>query len=1149
MIIPTYYNVMGAIGASLISMESAGQEDLTLSVLLERADSASKKRLRPSTGIRLQRPAHQIGHASSITGPVQGSQRPYVMGLDIGSVSAKGVIMDGSGQIIRTHYRLTEGAPLEALSQTMEALTHDSIEPDLVSVTGSARYLAGGLLNADEIVNEISAQTRAAIEIDPEVDCIVEIGGQDSKWISIEQGALSDFVMNRVCAAGTGSFLMEQAARLGMEMGPQFSEEAFSSDSPADLGARCTVFMESDLVSHQNNGANRSDLAAGVCLSIVQNYLDRVAGGKDISGKIMFLGGVAANDAVRAAFEGRLGARFHSPWFYNVSAAYGAALKALDTAASYPATPRPIESLQFDPSNLKLESFICSGCNNQCMVDKYHMRGQRVLFHGGLCDRWEKDRSRSPLPSPEHDPFLFRAQLMGEQIEEGPDPGSQRTWGMVRSPVFYEWFPFWVGFLKELGISLKIPDPFHRRQYDSGLHRLKLETCMPMKALAGQLEELIASGVTTIFHPNVISESLEGLNLRPVEQCPYTQASSEFLKGPSQLRWVGPTICHEPHERDAFMEDHLQWAQEFGFDRKTALRAYQRGLESLRDFEKQMELERERLAGSLESIDPLLVVMGKTYHINEPFFNMNLSSIFRRLGSEAIPADMLTIKSLPSRSPIPWKNQLRMIAEARLIGESPNMFPILISFFGCGPDPFTIRHIQSAIRGKPALILEMDEHSSKAGVMTRIEAFIDRVSQWKSISGKARSQSSPEGKRGKSRVNSMGLDTVYTPYFGEHSHVLAATARSMGINAEVLPEPDEESSQMGRSLLVGGECHPFALMLGDYLKINKHLKEEPAARSLYAIPGFSACRLGQYPVYVEKIRKELGIPMRVITDLSQSARSAGLPPSIRDMILMRMWEGLNAFDVLISAYYSISPFVIDREEASVAYSQARDAIIVNLAMGRVAQGVGEAMNKLSGIRLRKNKEKRAVIAVTGDYYTRIVPFANNEVFDEIEALGGIILPPPTFTDAVRYYYMKQALFSDSKKSGDDEGASDFYPSAVLAETAIKRAASGYFPFNSKDPFSSKTLRRVSRVYDIRFPAGIAAPVSTTLEQINRPVDGVLNLITLNCAYGGVVTASLSRILSERKGPPMLTLVYDGLKRTNEKTRLEAFMDQARDGVS
>ncbi len=1146
-IIPQHYNILGAIGAGLLGLDKTNANPFTLDEFINSAQEASKRPNKPSTKPRLRRPSVKSPDLEANQAEAEITSGSLVLGLDIGSVSSKGVLIDNSKRIIRSDYRLTDGKPLDSIAHTIAHLTAGIEKLDFVSITGSGRYLAAALLDADMVVNEISAQTRAAVEQDPDVECIVEIGGQDSKWIRIDQGLMADFAMNRVCAAGTGSFLMEQASRLSIEMGPEFSEKAFSSNAPADLGNRCTVFMESDLVHHQNNGAQRADLAAGVCLSIVRNYLDRVVPGKDLSGKVMFLGGVAANDAVRSAFEAEVKTEIYSPWIYRVSAAYGAALKALDQLAAADPKSSGKPPPYFAPEKLQRETFRCTGCNNRCSVDKYRTNRDRIVFHGGSCDRWEKEVAAKNKPRVENNLFMMRSELLEKYGQKSGGEASAKKWGMVRSPLFYEWFPFWSRFLKELGVDLQLPENFHRDQYDSGLHRLKVESCLPMKALAGQLEDLMGMGIKEIFHPTIISETLEGMDWRPIEQCPYTLASSEFLKGDEDINWIEPVICHEPYGSEAFKEDHIQWAMGLGHSRAQCEKAYKKGMASREAFELELRSSSKQIIDSLEQAGDLIVVLGKPYHLCEPFFNMNIASIFRRLGVNAIPGDLLPIPGLPSRSPIPWKNQLQMIAAAREVGVRPNLYPVLISFFGCGPDPFTIKHIQSAAKGKPLLILEMDEHSSKAGVMTRVEAFLDRVAQFKQRNKQSISQEK-KPKKSRSQVSSKGLDSVYIPYFGEHSHILAATARSMGINAEVLPEPDDESSELGRAHLVGGECHPYALMLGDYLKLNKHLKEDQAARSLYAIPGFSACRLGQYPIYTEKIRKELGLPMRVITDLSQSAKSAGLPTSVRDMILMRMWEGLNAFDILLSAYYSIRPYIVDHLQAKEQYEKARDSIIINLAMGNTAKGVEEALDKLAALEVKKNSEKRPTIAITGDYYTRIVPYSNNRVFDEIESLGAVILPPPTFTDGVRYFYMKQALAPKLQGASQNDNSA-FYAQAVLAEAAIKAEAGKRFPVHEHDPFSSRTLRRVSTYYDTRMPAGIAAPLATLIGQLNTGIDGVLNLITLNCSYGTVVTATLTRALANCKNTPMLTLIYDGQKKTNERTRLEAFMDQAWDQMS
>ncbi len=272
---------------------------------------------------------------------------PLVLGLDVGSVSVKGVMVDATGRIVKQDYRLSRSRPLETADEVIRSLTEGALAPDVVAVTGSGRQLIGRLLSADLIVNEIIAQAQAALSYDPDTNTVVEIGGQDSKWISLENGNIQDFEMNRVCAAGTGSFLMAQANRLGLDMGKAFADAAFASPTPADLGNRCTVFMESDLIHHQNNGASVQDLAAGVCISIVQNYLERVANHKPLGEKVLFLGGVAASDAVRVAMEQYTGRDFRTPDFSSVSGALGAALKAWEALRNGEIAPRERKDIAY----------------------------------------------------------------------------------------------------------------------------------------------------------------------------------------------------------------------------------------------------------------------------------------------------------------------------------------------------------------------------------------------------------------------------------------------------------------------------------------------------------------------------------------------------------------------------------------------------------------------------------------------------------------------------------------------------------------------------------------------------------------------------------------------------------------------------------
>lgn len=1153
-IIPPHFNVLGALGCAVTAMKSHDSMRGDSSEFVAKAASTRSSLLKRGKSTPLARSSKKISSPDSSSDPPAQFSPPFIMGLDVGSVSVKGVIIDAERRIVVEDYRLSDGRPLEALNEVVEILSERVSDVSIYAVTGSGRSLVGRLLGAELIVNEITAQARAAIHDDPLVDTVIEIGGQDSKWISIEAESLKDFEMNRVCAAGTGSFLMEQADRLNIPMGEAFSDAAFSSLSPADLGTKCTVFMESDLVHHQNNGCTSADLSAGVCVSVVRNYLERVANHRPLGERIAFLGGVAANDAVRAAFERETGRSLHSPYFFRVSGALGAALKALDAVMRGEIRPQERPANPQKLAGIPKEVFTCHGCTNRCTIDKYRLES-RIVMHGGRCDRWEAEEGHAGRNRGQ-DLFKLRTDLMHTASEpSGERSDRARSWGMIRSPHFYDLFPFWKAFLDELGVELLVSPPPDREQFENGTRFLRVETCLPMKVMAGQMRELVQSGITTLFHPAILTEPPLGAGSRPAEHCPYIQASSQFLKGSFDVEWIEPVVAHHL-DPDSFRNEHLRLAAALGASPDRAARAYQRGSEAKSAFETALGEAGRIFLESLSENDRALVVLGKPYHTSEPFLNMDLGSLFRRMGIKALPADLLPLTAFPTRSPITWKNQLRTIAAARAVARDPRLFPVLITFFGCGPDPFTMKHIKESLKGKPLLVLEMDEHSSRAGVITRIEAFLDRVGRTEggssvgSIQGdSARSpqnEGSPAAAPARERTSRKRakIERIYLPYFGDHAYGFAAAARSVDIEASVLPPPDEESDRSGRPHLMGGECHPYALILGDYLKLVRRLSPDEERRSIFCVPGYSACRLGQYPVYIEKIRKELGHGTRVIADLSQALTAFGLSRKNMDMVRLKTWEGLNSYDVLTEAYTSLRPRTSDPILLEEIYARCREILFQALCSDEIEAGMQEVLEQFEEIPLLERTD-RPLVAVTGDYYTRIVPFANNEVYREIERLGGTVLPPPTFSDGLKLYYHQEIVGNGD--GTDFDAKASFFASLALSELRIRGSSLARKVSKAPlDPIARRMMKTAERHLDRRYPTGMAAPLATILGQIERGADGVLNLITLNCSYGTVVTAALNRAMRGNPDVPMLTLVYDGLKKTNERTRLEAFMEQVHD---
>ncbi|MFD3157683.1 acyl-CoA dehydratase activase [Haloimpatiens sp. FM7330] len=314
----------------------------------------------------------------------------YYLGVDVGSVSTDIVLLDESMNVVDEIYLRTKGRPIKAVQEGFKILKdkYDDKEIKAVGTTGSGRAIASFLVGADAVKNEITAHAVASLDIDKEVRTILEIGGQDSKIIILKDGIVTDFAMNTVCAAGTGSFLDRQAERLEIPI-EKFGEYALKSKMAVRIAGRCAVFAESDMIHKQQLGYEPCDIIKGLCEALVRNYLNNVAKGKDIQPKIFFQGGVAANIGMKAAFEEELGHEIFIPPHFNVMGAIGAAIIAKERLEK---TNRKTNFKGFDIANSEFvsTSFECSGCPNRCEVVKILENGKVIGCFGDRCGKWSE---------------------------------------------------------------------------------------------------------------------------------------------------------------------------------------------------------------------------------------------------------------------------------------------------------------------------------------------------------------------------------------------------------------------------------------------------------------------------------------------------------------------------------------------------------------------------------------------------------------------------------------------------------------------------------------------------------------------------------------------------------------------------------------
>jgi predicted CoA-substrate-specific enzyme activase len=731
--VPQHNTSTGALGVALRALELGRENRVDLAKLAE----SHQKRFVPCTDkLKLKKTLFQSTNQVQRT-IFRGINRVY-LGIDVGSTTTKYVLVDEDRRIIHKKYVPTQGRPIEV---TKKLLYHiqteigEMIEIVGTATTGSGRNVVGDFLNADLIIDEITAHARGAIEIDRRVDTIFEIGGQDSKYIHIANTYPLDFDMNKVCAAGTGSFLHELANKYGINIVEEFQEIALSSKRPVKLAERCTVFMESDLVSYDQIGIPLEDLVGGLCYAIVHNYLNRVVGDRKIGERVMFLGGPSLNKGVVAAFENVLGRGLIVPCHREVLGAYGAALSVQEMAGARTVNSsrfRGLASAIADEMNYREKT--CQAdrfCHNQCKLKIYDFDGRRSVW-GGECGRYEITKSRGDKKD-----NLFKVRekiweryMAGVYMESSEEPlmeiDGRPTVGMQRALYGHQLAIMWAHFFDRLGFRLVLTPPTNNVISRAGVESVAAETCYPVKISHGHIKELIGK-TKYLFIPSMI-------NMTTAEQsevgsfCPMVQTNSYTARmalAIDRSAILNPVI-HGKYDPDSLaLEIAEQIGAKLDASKSEIKKALYFALDKQNQFIVQLQKRGRTLIEQQDHHEPIVVVTGRPYNLYDDRLNLRLAQNLAKIKLTSLPMDLIDLSpiDLEDFSFMYWGLGGQILRTAKFIKRHPNCFGLHLTNFGCGPDSF-IEHFYRFIMGeKPYLILELDEHSAVAGVMTRLEAY------------------------------------------------------------------------------------------------------------------------------------------------------------------------------------------------------------------------------------------------------------------------------------------------------------------------------------------------------------------------------------------------------------------------------------------
>ncbi len=673
--------------------------------------------------------------------PEPGNQVDAFLGIDIGSVSTNLVLIDNDGKVLYEIYLRTQGRPIEVVSAGLKEIEEkigDRIFIRGAGTTGSGRELIGELIGADAVSDEITAHKTGAAHVcnqlglEP-VDTIFEIGGQDSKFIRLEKGVVVDFTMNEACAAGTGSFLEEQAEKLGVEIKDEFANLALASKHPARLGERCTVFMERDVTALMLKGAAIGDICAGLAYSVALNYLNRVVRGRKVGNAIFFQGGTAYNDAVAAAFSHILQKRIIVPPHNGVIGAIGMALIARERMLGSSA-PSKFRGYDLSKVDFTTRDFVCGACSNSCDMKEFKIEGERSFWGDKCGDRYRKraKTDRQPVIAD----LLEHHQRLLEEVCR-PATGKRPVIGVPRAMYFYDRFPFWCAYFQELGFDVVLSSPTDRRICAVGDELAIAQPCFPVKVAHGHVQELLSKNVDYVLVPNAVNSdlpvALENIYTES-HLCPWNQTLSFVLRAVPQLdemrdKILNPTV----HFRYGYKQVEKALGDfarsRLKISRVTSDRAVAAAYAAQAKFTRALEeLGAEALATLRQTNEPAIVLVGRAYNLYDRGINCDIPRKLRSLyGVNVVPMDFLPVELEDIREVNPnmyWNAGRRILAAAQITSRFPKLHVVYISNFKCGPDSYIKSFVNDATR-KPSLVLQFDGHSNDAGFITRCEAYLD----------------------------------------------------------------------------------------------------------------------------------------------------------------------------------------------------------------------------------------------------------------------------------------------------------------------------------------------------------------------------------------------------------------------------------------
>jgi predicted CoA-substrate-specific enzyme activase len=1061
------------------------------------------------------------------------------LGIDVGSTSTKAVILDEAGQeVIAKNYLMTAGRPIDAVKQVFQNLLADGAEKVKVmgvGVTGSGRYLVGGFVGADLIKNEITAQTRAAAEIDPEAD-IIEIGGQDSKLVIKRNGVVVDYQMNKACAAGTGSFIDELAEMLGVRVtNGDFARLAFSAPHTIDLGTRCAAFMGQSVASAQQEGVPLPVITASLSHSIAKNYLSKVLGNRKLGSKVVLTGAVFHNEAIVAAFREQLEDKtLVVSEHREVSGAIGAALLVKEAIGKKKSKFKGLQKLI--DSECKLTTFVCKGCDNNCTITQMRMVGEKPTFYGSRCDRYD-----SALTQAKRETFFEqREKLLLKELKE--ETGEGPVVGIPRALLVYDFAPMLIGFLNALDARVVLSSKTTKEIMERSVELAYSDSCFPMKLVHGHVEAL-KDRVDYILYPCGIRLGLKESDESQQYACPLVQASPFIVRTVLEMgdKLLSPLLDFSLGE-DEVVKNLTDAAAKMGFSRRRGKKAALAGINAQRKFEAELAEVGAKLLQQVTESDQLgVVLLARSYMSQDPGANLGIAEKLAQLGVVPIPLDFLPLDTVSPKefSDRPyWSYEGKFIAAAKIIAQDPRLYGLALTNFGCGPNSFILKLVEDIMSGKPMGQLEIDEHAAEAGLVTRLEAFVDTITSY-AHTAKAHEVSAKEIRRATTPITNNNK-TLVLPYMAPFVEVIGTIMETCGSRTIILPEPDERSLYYSNQLTSGTECLPYRVTLGDFLKFFYQNPDRVNDVEVGMVSAYGPCRLGKYALEQSRVLRKVGFDVPMLTTVSNNAyRDIDVGPDFQRLAM----KGIFAVDCLDRLVWRTRPYEKEKGLADRLFDDHLEQINQRIRRKEDFASVIEQATSTFKSAIDPSLPRRPLVGINGEIYLRSNRFSNNNLVKVCEAAGleATVSSAGEWIKYASYRHLEDSIrFRKARKL-----LGSYIKNRIVEKNEHQMLNRVKALSNEPEPSIKQLLSRSSLYLSPRCGSEAVLSIGSGVEWLENPkFAGVISVMPHGCMPGGIV-AAMAEKLSQIYRKPWISLTYDGIMETNNLTRINNFAEVIR----